>query len=156
MSLMFKYGEGHPELRETLSRLAREELRHFEQVMRLMKKRDIRYRPLSAARYAGGLRKHLRKHEPERLVDLLVIGAFIEARSCERFRALAPHLDAELADFYAGLAAAESRHFAGYLRLAWCAGAGELAVRIHVFAKVEADLISGTDSDFRFHSGVVL
>ena len=155
MSLMFQYGERHPELWEILSRLAREELGHFEQVMRLMKKRDIRYRPLSAARYAGGLRKHLRKHEPERLVDLLVIGAFIEARSCERFRALAPHLDEELADFYAGLAAAESRHFAGYLRLARYTGAGELAARIHVFATVEADLISGTDSDFRFHSGVV-
>ncbi len=155
MSLMFRYGERHLELQETLSRLARDELGHFEQVMRLMKKRDIRYRPLSAARYAGDLRKHLHKHEPERLVDLLVIGAFIEARSCERFRALAPHLDAELADFYVGLAAAESRHFADYLRLARCAGTGELAARIHVFAKVEADLISGADNDFRFHSGVV-
>jgi len=155
MSLMFRYGERYPQIQETLSRLAREELRHFEQVIRLMQRRGIQLRSLSAARYAGGLRKHVRKHEPERLVDLLLIGALIEARSCERFHALAPRLDAELAEFYRGLAAAESRHLNVYLKLAKHIGGDAAAERYKVFAKIEAGLITDKDRDFRFHSGPV-
>ncbi|MFI4921940.1 MAG: tRNA isopentenyl-2-thiomethyl-A-37 hydroxylase MiaE, partial [Gammaproteobacteria bacterium] len=83
MNLMFRYGERLPDLQDGMSKIAREELRHFEQVTRIMRRRGIPYRPLTAARYAEGLRKHLRKPDRERLTDLLVIGAFIEARSCE-------------------------------------------------------------------------
>ena len=79
MSLMFQYGERYPQLQEILSPLAREELRHFEQVTRLMRQRGVRFRALSAARYAGGLRKHVRKREPERLLDLLVLSALLRA-----------------------------------------------------------------------------
>jgi len=154
MSLMFQYGERHPELQESLSRLAREELRHFEQVSRLMRRRGVAWRPLSGARYAAGLRRHLRKHQPERLVDLLLIGAFIEARSCERFRALAQVLDAELQDFYRGLEIAEARHFELYLSLARRFGSQDVEERIPLFAAAEAELISSSDDSFRFHSGV--
>ncbi len=154
VNLMFQYGDRHPELQESLSRLAREELRHFEQVAKLMRRRDVDYRPLSAARYASSLRRHLRKREPEQFVDLLVIGAFIEARSCERFRALLPVLDAELSAFYRGLAAAEARHFQLYLGLAHKYGGDDVSGRLRTFAAVEAELISGPDSYFRFHSGV--
>src|SRR5690348_2175232 len=84
LNLMFRYGERLPDLQDGLSKLAREELRHFEQVTRILRRRGVAYKPLTAARYAEGLRKHLRKQEPQRLTDLLVIGAFIEARSCER------------------------------------------------------------------------
>ncbi|MGH8403235.1 MAG: tRNA-(ms[2]io[6]A)-hydroxylase, partial [Gammaproteobacteria bacterium] len=118
LSLIFQYGERHPDMQGVLSRLAREELRHFEQVLRVMKQRGIRYRALSASRYAESLRRYARHHEPERMADILLIGAFIEARSCERFRALQAHLDTGLADFYTGLAAAEARHFEVYLKLA--------------------------------------
>ena len=151
--LIFRYGERHPELQEPLSRLAREELRHFEQVMRVMKKRGINYRMLSASRYAVGLRQHARRHEPERMVDLLIISAFIEARSCERFHSLAPHLDAELAGFYAGLAAAEARHFELYMKFTERAEMNGHAARISEFATLEASLISRPDREFRFHSG---
>ena len=153
LSLLFQYGEQHPELQATMSRLAREELRHFEQVIRLMKKRGIQSRPLSASRYAEGLRRHVRRHEPERMLDILVIGAFIEGRSCERFHALAPYLDAELGEFYAGLAVAESRHFELYLKLATRMAADDLTVRLGVFGKIEAALILDKDKNFRFHSG---
>jgi tRNA-(ms[2]io[6]A)-hydroxylase len=129
-NLMFRYGERLPELQEALSRLAREELRHFEQAARILRARGIGYRPLTAARYAEGLRRHLRKKEPERFTDLLVIGAFIEARSCERFGALAPVLDGELSAFYHGLDAAESRHFRLYLGMAEKYGAGDAAERV--------------------------
>lgn len=152
LNLMFQYGDRDPALQEAMSRLAREELRHFEQVTRLMRKRGISNRPLSAARYAAGLRAHVRKREPERLLDLLIIGAFIEARSCERFRVLEISLDQELAAFYRGLAAAESRHFGLYLNLARQRGEG-VEQRIDAFAEFEAALIRESDETFRFHSG---
>ncbi|MDE2139580.1 MAG: tRNA-(ms[2]io[6]A)-hydroxylase, partial [Gammaproteobacteria bacterium] len=148
-SLMFQYGDRYPELQEPLSRLAREELRHFEQVTRLMHRRGIALRPLSAARYAAGLRRHARKHEPERLADLLLVGAFIEARSCERFTALSTVLDAELADFYASLAGAEARHFSLYLGLAQRCGGDAVDGRAAVFAEAEQELIESPDRQFR-------
>jgi tRNA 2-(methylsulfanyl)-N6-isopentenyladenosine37 hydroxylase len=153
LSLMFEYGDRYPQMQESLSRLAREELRHFEQVSRLLQHRGIAFRPLSAARYAGGLRRHARKHEPERLVDLLLIGAIIEARSCERFYALVSMLDTELAEFYRGLAAAEARHLNVYLKLAKHISGGSIAERHKLFADIEAGLIIEPDKEFRFHSG---
>ena len=154
LNLMFRYGERLPDLQEALSKLAREELRHFEQVTHIMRARGITHRPLTAARYAEGLRKRLRKDEQERLTDLLVIGAFIEARSCERFAAVVPLLDEELAAFYRGLHAAEARHFKLYLGLAEKYGSGDAAERLPVFREVEAELIGSEDREFRFHSGV--
>ena len=118
MALMAKYAT-HLDLINFMSRLAREELVHHEQVLRIMKRRKIDLKPVSASRYASGLRKLVRNHEPQKLVDTLVVGAFIEARSCERFEALVPHLDEELGKFYGGLLKSESRHYQGYLKLAY-------------------------------------
>ena len=154
LNLMYRYVE-HPSLLNKLSRLAREELRHFEQVIAIMKRRGVDYPQISAARYAGELRKRARTHEPGRLVDTLIIGAIIEARSCERFAALAPHLDEELADFYRSLLKSESRHFLDYLKLASELGpAEELERRLAVFLELERVLIESVDEEFRFHSGV--
>lgn len=153
-NLMFRYGERLPEFQDAFSKLAREELRHFEQVTRLMRRRHVAYRPLTPARYAEGLRRHLRKREPERFTDLLVIGAFIEARSCERFRALTPVLDEELSAFYRGLEAAEARHFGLYLGMAERYGCGDVWERVGVLREAEAELIRSEDGVFRFHSGV--
>lgn len=154
MNLMFRYGERLPELQGALSKLAREELRHFEQVTRIMRRRGLAYRPLTAARYAEGLRKQLRKHEPQRFTDLLVIGAFIEARSCERFAALVPVLEEDLAEFYRGLHAAEARHFQLYLGMAKKYGCGDVEERVRAIAAAEAELIQASDKEFRFHSGL--
>ena len=154
LNLMFSYGERLPELQDVLSKVAREELRHFEQVTRIMRRRHIAHQPLTAGRYAEGLRRHLRKKDPDRLTDLLVIGAFIEARSCERFRALTPVLDEELSAFYRGLDAAEARHFGLYLRMAEKYGADDVTERVRKFREVEAELIKSEDTLFRFHSGV--
>ena len=138
-----------------MSRLAREELVHHEQVLRLMKRRKIALRPVSAGRYASGLRRVARAHEPAKLVDTLVIGAFIEARSCERFAALVPHLDEELGKFYHGLLKSEARHYQGYLKLALQYGDAEDIQRtVDKVREVEAELILSPDKEFRFHSGV--
>jgi tRNA-(ms[2]io[6]A)-hydroxylase len=145
----------HGELIHLMSRLAREELVHHEQVLRLMKKRKIALQPLSAGRYASALRKQVRSHEPVKLVDTLVVGAFIEARSCERFEALVPHLDEELGRFYHGLLKSEARHYQGYLKLAHQYGdAADIAQVIERVRVAEAALIESPDEQFRFHSGV--
>ncbi|QEY58778.1 tRNA-(ms[2]io[6]A)-hydroxylase [Pseudomonas sp. C27(2019)] len=153
LSLMFRYAE-REELQQYLSRLAREELRHFEQVTALMKKRGIRYRQLSASSYAQRLQKHIAKQEPEKLIDTLIVLAFIEARSCERFYRLAPHLDDELGRFYTSLLKSESRHFEGYLRMAKLYAKQPIDQRIAFFAEVEREAILTEDAEFRFHSGV--
>ena len=154
LNLIYRYVE-HPVLLNKLSRLAREELRHFEQVLALMQKRGVDYPQLTASRYAGGLRAQVRKQEPARLLDTLLTGAVIEARSCERFAALVPVLDDELAAFYASLLKSESRHYQDYLRLARAQGsAEEVAVRLDRILAVECDLIESSDPDFRFHSGI--
>jgi tRNA-(ms[2]io[6]A)-hydroxylase len=154
LNLLYRYVE-HPQLLRKLSRLAREELRHFEQVTAIMQRRGVEYVQLSASRYAAGLRRDLRSHEPARLIDTLVIGALIEARSCERFAALAPHLDAELAEFYGSLLKSEARHFTDYLALAVSfSSQSEVDERVEVFAETEAELIQSGDREFRFHSGV--
>lgn len=153
LNLLFRYPD-RSRLVHRMSRLAREELRHFEQVLKLMEKRGVAYRHLTPSRYAEGMRKHIRTHEPARLVDLLIVGAFIEARSCERFEALAPALeDREIADFYLGLRESESRHFRHYLELAEEAAGEDISERIELFAKVEAGLNASPDAKLRFHSG---
>src|SRR5690606_9461476 len=138
----------------SLSRLASEELRHFEQVLKFMQQRGVAYRHLAPSRYAEGLRRHARTHEPARLVDILIIGAFIEARSCERFMALAPALaDREIADSYIGLCESESRHFRHYLELAEDAAGEDITPRIAHFRTIEAQLNAAADTELRFHSG---
>ncbi|MDU9391935.1 tRNA-(ms[2]io[6]A)-hydroxylase [Pseudomonas japonica] len=154
LSLIAKYNT-HIDLINMMSRLAREELVHHEQVLRLMKRRRIPLRPVSAGRYASGLRRVARAHEPAKLVDTLVIGAFIEARSCERFAALVPHLDEELGKFYHGLLKSEARHYQGYLKLALQYGDAEDVQRtVDKVREVEVELILSADEELRFHSGV--
>ena len=153
LNLMYRYAGNHTLLNK-MSRLAREELRHFEQVIAIMQQRGIDYPQISASRYAGGLRKSMRNTEPGRMVDTLLVGAIIEARSCERFARLVPVLDDDLAQFYASLLKSESRHFKDYLQLAKAASsAEEVEERLEVLLEAERGLIEEPDSEFRFHSG---
>lgn len=153
INLMAKYQE-RLELINAMSRLAREELVHYEQVLKILKARAIDIVPLAASRYAMGLRRLVRRDEPGMLTDILLISAFIEARSCERFGAVAPHLDPELSKFYSGLLASEARHYQGYIKLAHLYGdAGDIADRIKMIRPVEQALVAEPDTEFRFHSG---
>lgn len=154
MNLLFRYSE-RQELQVLLSQLVREEMLHYEQVLEIMQARGISYRHVSAARYATGLREHVRHGEPDRLVDILIVGAFVEARSCERFEKIAPHLDAELSRFYTFLLRSEARHFEYYLDLARQYSPVPIEDRIALFRDVEADLILRPDTEVRFHSGPV-
>jgi len=157
LSVVFAYAEDRP-LAESMSRLAREELRHFEQVQKIMTQLDVPFKRMSPARYAEGMRKAMRRDDPGRLIDLLVCGALIEARSCERFMRLAPRLPAPLGEFYNGLCASESRHHLLYLRLAEERSHAEQGLdwrsALRRFAEIEAELITAPDPQFRFHSGL--
>ena len=153
MNLLFRYNDKQ-DLQEWLAQLAREELLHYEQVMEIMTKRGLRYTPITNARYAGSLRKHVRTYEPQHLIDILIIGAFVEARSCERFAAIAPFLDEELKRFYTFLLKSEARHFEYYLSLAERYSPEPITERIAFFRDKEAELILAPDTEMRFHSGV--
>jgi tRNA-(ms[2]io[6]A)-hydroxylase len=153
VALLFRYPECE-DLVYQLSRLAREELRHFEQVISLLKKRSIPFKHLPPSRYAAELHKLVITHEPARLVDILIMGAFIEARSCERFASILPYLDAELAEFYCGLLASEARHFELYLDFAQVYSKSDISARVEAFRQREMELILLPDSVLRFHSGV--
>ncbi len=154
LNLMYRYVE-HPSLLMRLSKLAREELRHFEQVLAIMNERGIQYEQVSSARYAGELRALVRHGEPGRLIDLLIVSAIVEARSCERFSALIGVVDAELSDFYRSLLKSESRHFRVYLDFARELSEGApIDDRIDLFLEKDRELIESSDTQFRFHSGV--
>ncbi|TNH09226.1 tRNA isopentenyl-2-thiomethyl-A-37 hydroxylase MiaE [Testudinibacter sp. TR-2022] len=134
--------------------LIKEELHHFYQVLEIIEQRGIELENISAGRYAKGLMREVINHEPHTLVDKLIIGAFIEARSCERFAKLAPYLDAQLEKFYVSLLRSEARHYEDYLILAQQIAAQDISARVAHFARVEAELISTPDDEFKFHSGV--
>jgi len=170
LALIFAYPED-VQGSAALARLAREELRHFEQLLKLMRQLDVSFRRLQPGRYASGLRAALASREPARKIDLMLAAALIEARSCERFGLLAPRLSAPLGEFYSGLQAAEARHFELYLRMAQAAcepGVGaqprpatprrecgiDWRQRLAELAAVEAQLVTTPDAQFRFHSGL--
>ncbi len=151
--MMFRYPDlGY--LHEPLSRLAREELAHYEEVLRVIGARGGVLRRQKPSSYAGQLTKAIRGREPERLIDTLVVAAIIEARSCERFKLLAAAVgDPTLAKLYSGLLACEARHHNIYLELAVRAG-GEVAAkdRLRELAALEAEILSTPGPSVRMHS----
>ena len=152
LALIFAYPED-VELGLALSRLAREELRHFEQVQAAMTQSGVAFVRQKPGRYAAGLRSVLRTSEPGRKLDLLLSGALIEARSCERFGLLAGRLQQSLGRFYARLAESEARHFELYVGLARQRGPQEWQGRLRGLAQKEAELATAVDGELRFHSG---
>jgi len=156
LGFIYRY-PGRARLAHRMSRLAREELRHFEQVRKILADMEVPFRHVSASRYARTMRDVVRDQEPQRLLDLLLVGALIEARSCERFAALVPLLPENLGSFYRGLLTSEARHFQHYLEFAReeCAVCDEeFASRLAALKALEAELITSPDEQFRFHSGI--
>ena len=155
LSLLFAYADDTV-LGRRLSKLAREELRHYEQVLAKMEALGVAYARRPPSRYAQGLRRVCAGRDPRRKLDLLLLGALIEARSAERFAGLVRCLPPALAEFYAALHAAEVRHQGLYLELAAGEAArsgGDWRGRLAQLAAVEAELITTPDSGFHFHSG---
>ena len=153
MNLLFSYVD-HVPLARAMTEIVNEELAHFHLVLDLLERRGIRFRKLSPSSYGQRLHAIVRKEEPARAVDRLLVAGLIEARSCERFAVLRDHVaDAELQEFYGSLFESEARHHATYVRLA-CDVAPEETVRerLHWLAAEEAAIIAQGDPVARMHS----
>ncbi len=145
-----RYGQ---ELINKMVMLIKEELHHFYQVLEIMDEYEIEYTHITPGKYAKGMLKQVRTHEPETLIDKLICGAYIEARSCERFAKLAPHVDKRLGDFYISLLRSEARHYQDYLELAQSISEYNIDRRIEEIGQVESELILNQEAEFKFHSG---
>ncbi len=142
------------DIQNKMSRLAREELVHFEQVLKILKKRGIEFRTMKASSYAFNMAKHIRADNKGKLTDALIVGSIIEARSCERFEKIAGHLDAELQKFYLSLLKSESRHFQDYLDLAQKYSEESIEERVQFFLKIDKKSMLEPDPMLRLHSGM--
>jgi tRNA-(ms[2]io[6]A)-hydroxylase len=153
LNLIFHYVEDRELCRE-MTEIVREELEHFHLVLDLLDRRGVRFRRLKPSAYGRKLNDLVRKQEPQRAVDRLLVAGLIEARSCERFQRLAEHVaDAELAEFYRSLFESEARHHSTYTRLAThFASEGEVMRRLDELAAIEAAIIAEGEELPRMHS----
>lgn len=153
LNLMFRY-PSNTQLVRQLTAIAREELEHFEQVNQWLERRNIPLGPLSSPPYGGGLKALIRRNEPERLLDSLLISGLIEARSHERLGLLATHCpDRELAQFYRGLMASEARHYGVYWVLADTYFERDVVTeRLEELAIKESELLATLHPEPRIHS----
>ncbi len=153
MNLLFSYVD-HVELAREMTEIVNEELEHFRLVLDVLERRGVPFRKLKPSSYGQRLHELIRKDEPARAVDRLLVAGLIEARSCERFSVLADHVaDEDLAGFYRSLFESEARHHATYVRLA-CEFLPEATVkqRLHELAAAEAEILDRGDPFARMHS----
>ena len=145
-----------------LTDLAEEELGHFRRVVRELERRGVPLAPPAedhyAARLLRGANASLRdKSARGSVADRLLVGALIEARSCERFKLLSKALDArgesELGAFYEELFAAEAKHHMTFIELAVSiAGDAErVKARLGALATLEAEIVLSLPCDATIH-----
>lgn len=153
VNLLFRY-PAHQSLVKQLTTIAKEELEHFEQVNNWLKIRGVELAPLKPSPYGATLKQAMRKDEPERLLDALLVAALIEARSHERLGLLANHCPEEqLAKFYRSLMASEARHYGIYWVLAREYFAQETVNhRLNELAEIESEILSNLYPEARIHS----
>lgn len=153
LNLIFAYVD-RVELCRELADIVNEELDHFRQVLDLLERRGIRFRRLPPGGYGRKLNELVRKLEPGKAVDRLLVAGLIEARSCERFDLLRQHVkDAELAAFYGSLFESEARHHSTYVRLAKLFAPEDVVHRrLEELAAAEAAIVAAGDPLPRMHS----
>jgi tRNA-(ms[2]io[6]A)-hydroxylase len=151
LSLIRSYPE-RTDLVTAMARLAHDETRHVVQVSRLMHRRGQPAAYDFGDDYAAALREHIRKREPERLLDRLLVFAVIEGRSAERLALLAGALtDEDAARLYASLAEAEVRHRDTFLALARDAAPDGWRARAAELAAIEAGILAAREPVARIH-----
>jgi tRNA-(ms[2]io[6]A)-hydroxylase len=151
LSLALK-NHDHLEIVEALTALAKEELDHFARVVSFLKRRQLPLGRPPMDPYAARLRDLTKGLPPSPLgpaVDRLLVGALIEARSCERFKLLLEAWpageDPDLQTFYRELFECEARHYMQYREFAeQISGASpeRLEARLHVIADAEARVVA--------------
>ncbi len=153
MNLLVAYIENQ-DLCRAMTEIVNEELAHFHLVIDLLNRRGIRFRRQTPSQYGRRLNDLVRKQEPQRAVDKLLVAGLIEARSCERFDLLRKHIqDRELADFYDSLFESEARHHSTYVRLAKHYASDDVVhARLKELAAEEARIIAEGEELPRMHS----
>ena len=154
IKLLFSYPH-YRFLQEPLAELAREELEHFQQVLALLDARGIRYATIKPSPYGMALHALVCRDEPDRLVDVLLISALIEARTCERFQILADGIpDRAVSTLYRNLLACEARHHGIYLELtAELVSRATRDARLETLARAEAQIVARECDWVRLHAG---
>lgn len=152
MSMINRYPERTRLVKDMID-LAREEMDHFELVVNELEKRGEVLRYDGGNAYANALQSHIRTHEPKRMLDALIVGAFIEARSCERFSLLADHAPTEeMRELYRSLLASEAGHYRAYTDIAReYFPVDEVKARLEEFGEIEAEIIRGLDNKPTMH-----
>jgi tRNA-(ms[2]io[6]A)-hydroxylase len=150
------------ELCVAMSKLAREELLHFERLLAVLAERAIPFERQMPSAYAGKLVDRVRGERQggarpalPQLADELLVASIIEARSTERFRRLAGvKLDSDLCDLFAELAEVEARHGSVYVEQA-CGFARKPAVerRLAELCAFEASILETPRGELRLHAG---
>lgn len=153
MNLLFAYVENQELCRE-MTEIVEEELEHFHMVLEILRQRNIPWRRIKPSEYGRKLNDLVRREEPHKAVDRLLVAAIIEARSCERFGILREQLpDRELAAFYDSLFESEARHHSTYVRLAKDFASEEaIRTRLAELAAAEAKIIAVGETLPRMHS----
>ena len=153
MNLIFAYVENY-ELCQEMVEIVNEELEHFQRVLDLLSRRGIKFKRQVPSTYGRRLNELVRKDEPAKAIDRLLVAGLIEARSCERFDLLRKHVDdAELSEFYHELFESEARHYTSYVRLAKMYGNEKFVMdRLSELADLEAEIIASGDPIPRMHS----
>lgn len=154
MTLIFKF-PNLPNMVTKLSKIVREEMVHFERVLRFLKQRKITFRGLKSGGYATHLGTCVSQDDPQaRLIDQLLIAAIIEARSCERLGLLAPLLPKDIGQYYSKLHDAEARHCTTFIEMANAIANEDTSIRLKKLSMHEAHWLTQSDPCFRFHSGI--
>jgi tRNA 2-(methylsulfanyl)-N6-isopentenyladenosine37 hydroxylase len=153
LNLMFRYPSS-TQLIKMLTKIAQEELEHFELVNQWLERREIPLRPLQAPPYGARLNGQINRFEPQRMLDSLLISGLIEARSHERLGLLGEYCpDVELAKFYQSLMASEARHFGIYWVLAdTYFDRDRVQKRLDELAIIESEILSNLHPEPRIHS----
>jgi len=142
---------------ESMSQLVETEMQNFQSLVRIIKARKLDCIPLTASRYALGLRDHMSGNDNLKLIDLLVVSAFMHGRAFERFSRLLPYIDLELESFYVSFVKTQENHFNKYFNIAKSLSDEETLVsRVDHFASNEKNLIERPDSEFRVYSGPII
>lgn len=137
-----------------LTEIAREELEHFQLVNQILARRGIPLAPLNPPPYGAGLKAQVRRQEPERMLDSLLVSGLIEARSHERLGLLAEGLsNQELSKFYRSLMASEARHYGAYWVLAITYfDQSKVMQRLEELAEIESQILAVLHPEPRIHS----
>ncbi|MEO0928294.1 MAG: tRNA-(ms[2]io[6]A)-hydroxylase [Cyanobacteria bacterium J06643_13] len=153
LNLMFRY-PAHQKLVQQLTAIAQEELSHFDQVNQWLAKRNIPLAALNSPPYFARLKSQVRHAEPDRLIDLMLVSAIIEARSHERLGLIGEHCpDPELAKFYRSLMASEARHYGIYWVLAEeYSDRPTIKSRLRELAEYESSILATLHPEPRLHS----